>query len=162
MHAKTMEGLMGASANVDLLNTPMRVYKEAETRGDTAVMERALSYAGQTAEQADKYKTVADEGTKEDAKETSEKAKDIQEKTIQARKQEQAELEQRIEQSRDTVEISETGKESLPVSAEEEHAAPDPNSAPPAAAFAEPVTYTKNGEVSPAPAEAQASVSLTV
>ena len=28
MHAKTMEGLMGASANVDLLNTPMRVYKE--------------------------------------------------------------------------------------------------------------------------------------
>ena len=149
MHAKTMEGLMGASANVDLLNTPMRVYKEAETRGDTAVMERALSYAGQTAEQADKYKTVADEGMKEDAKETSEKAKDIQEKTIQARKQEQAELEQRIEQS-------------LPVSAEEEHAAPDPNSAPPAAAFAEPVTYTKNGEVSPAPAEAQASVSLTV
>lgn len=30
MHTKTMEGLSGASMNMKLLNTPFRVYKDAE------------------------------------------------------------------------------------------------------------------------------------
>lgn len=42
MHTKTIEGLVGASTNVNLLNTPMRVFKEARRRGDTATMERAM------------------------------------------------------------------------------------------------------------------------
>ena len=33
MHAKTMEGLAGASMSMKLMNTPIRVYKEAERRG---------------------------------------------------------------------------------------------------------------------------------
>ena len=41
MNAKTMEGLAGAGTNMNLLNTPMRVYKEAERRGDLSMMERA-------------------------------------------------------------------------------------------------------------------------
>ncbi len=49
MHTKTMEGLAGASMNMKLLNTPFRVYKDAERRGDTAVMERAMGYVGEFA-----------------------------------------------------------------------------------------------------------------
>ena len=44
MHAKTMEGLAGASMNMKMMNTPFRVYQEAERRGDTSVMERAMGY----------------------------------------------------------------------------------------------------------------------
>lgn len=35
--------------NMKLLNTPFRVYKDAERRGDTAVMERAMGYVGEFA-----------------------------------------------------------------------------------------------------------------
>ena len=40
MHTKTMEGLAGTGTNMKLLNTPFRVFKDAERRGDTAVMVR--------------------------------------------------------------------------------------------------------------------------
>lgn len=33
MHTKTMEGLIGARANMDMANVPMKVYKEARRRG---------------------------------------------------------------------------------------------------------------------------------
>ena len=42
MHTKTMEGLTGASMSMKLMNTPLRVYKEAERRGDTAAMGLSL------------------------------------------------------------------------------------------------------------------------
>ena len=45
MHAKTMEGLAGASMNMKMMNTPFRVYEEAERRGDTATMARAMGTA---------------------------------------------------------------------------------------------------------------------
>ena len=32
MNTKTMEGLAGAATNMNLMNTPMRVYKEARRR----------------------------------------------------------------------------------------------------------------------------------
>lgn len=44
MHTKTMEGLVGARTNMNQLNTPMRVYKEARRKGDTATMERAMGF----------------------------------------------------------------------------------------------------------------------
>ena len=75
MHTKTMEGLVGASTNMKLLNTPFHVYKDAERRGDTAVMERAMGYVGDFAEKADDYQKKAEKGMKEDAKEAREKAK---------------------------------------------------------------------------------------
>lgn len=75
MHTETMEGLAGASTNMKLLNTPFRVYKDAERRGDTAVMERAMGYVGDFAEKADDYQKKAEKGMKEDAKEAREKAK---------------------------------------------------------------------------------------
>lgn len=44
MKAGSMEGLIGASVNMELSRTPMRVYKEAERRGDTEAMKRAMGY----------------------------------------------------------------------------------------------------------------------
>ncbi len=115
MHTKTMEGLAGANINMKLLNTPFRVYKEAERRGDTAVMERAMGYAGEFADKAEDYQKITEEGMKEDAREAREKAKAEQEKAIQKRKEEREEQEKRIAESRkgdtDTVSISESGKE---------------------------------------------------
>ncbi len=69
MHTKSMEGLAGASMNMKLLNTPFRVYKDAEQRGDTAFMERAMGYVGEFADKAEDYQKKAEKGMKEDAKE---------------------------------------------------------------------------------------------
>ena len=85
MHTKTMEGLAGASTNMKLLNTPFRVYKDAERRGDTAVMERAMRYVGDFAEKAEDYQKKAEKGMEEDAKEAREKAKTEQETQGRAR-----------------------------------------------------------------------------
>ena len=82
MHTKTMEGLAGASMNMKLMNTPMRVYKEAERRGDTAVMERAMGYTCDFADKAKDYQKTTEKGMEEDAKEAREKAKTEQENAI--------------------------------------------------------------------------------
>ena len=44
MHTKVMEGIVGARTNMDMVDVPMRVYKEARRKGDTATMERAMGY----------------------------------------------------------------------------------------------------------------------
>ena len=114
MHTKTMEGLAGASLNMKMLNTPFRVYKEAERRGDTAVMERAMGYVGEFADKAKEYQKKTEKGMKEDANEAREKAELEQENAIRKRKEEREELEKKIAESRngnkDTVSISENGK----------------------------------------------------
>ena len=102
MNAKTMEGLIGAGKNIDLVNTPMKVYKEARRKGDTATMERAMGYANEFAGKAEEYKTQADEGTREDVKEEREKAKSEREKIIEKRRQERRKSEGKIQESRDT------------------------------------------------------------
>ena len=68
MNTKIMEGLTGASTSMNLLNTPMRVYKEARLKGDTATMERAAGYVGSFAGKAEEYKTEAYKGMKKEAK----------------------------------------------------------------------------------------------
>ena len=55
MHVKTMEGLVGAGTNMNLLNTPLRVFKEARRRGDTATMERAMRYVSEPDVKVDEY-----------------------------------------------------------------------------------------------------------
>ena len=62
MHTKTMEGLIGARTNMNLVNTPMRVYKEARRKGNLEVMERAMGYVGEFSDKAEEYKAEADEG----------------------------------------------------------------------------------------------------
>lgn len=155
MHTKTMEGLAGASMNMKLLNTPLRVYKDAERRGDTAVMERAMGYVGEFADKAQDYQQKAEKGMKEDAKEAGEKAKTEQENAIQKRREERDELEKRIAEIRkedtDTVSISESGKTALdektdPVQTDADNGISEEKTAD--VKKTEPVIYTKTGEAS--------------
>ena len=64
MNMKTVEGLVGASSNINLSDTAMGVYRQAVHKGDTATAERALGYAGDMVEQAQAYESKADEGMK--------------------------------------------------------------------------------------------------
>ncbi|MDE7286057.1 MAG: hypothetical protein K2N55_04320 [Lachnospiraceae bacterium] len=159
MHAKTMEGLVGARTNMDLVNTPMRVYKEARYKGDTATMERAMGYACELSDQADDYKAQADEGMKEEAEQAREKAKAECEKAINERKEEQKKFEEKIEERReaDTVEVSQEGKKLL-----KENTDLGNINAPKAEGDIdrEPVMYTKAGEVSRTEQAADFSISV--
>lgn len=100
MNTKTMEGLIGARTNMNLLNTPMRVYKEARLKGDTAMMERAMGYVGEFSDKAQEYKKETDEGMKKDAEETRKIAKEQREEAIEKRREEREKLEEKIEESR--------------------------------------------------------------
>ncbi len=100
MHTKTMEGLVGASTNMNLLNTPFRVYKEARRKGDTGTMERAMGYVNECSDKAQEYRVKAEEGMEEDAKEAREKAQTEREANIQRRRQERQELEKQMEESK--------------------------------------------------------------
>ena len=114
MNTKTMEGIVGAKTNMNMVNTPMRVYREARRKGDTGAMERAMGYAGEYTKKAESYRRETMEGMKEDAEEAREKEKAEREKAIEKRKAEREETEERIEkiqnQDADTVEISQEGK----------------------------------------------------
>lgn len=113
MNVKTMEGLAGASASIRMISTPMSVAEEAERKGDTDKMQRALGYAAGISEQAEAYSEKASQGIEADAKAAKEQEKLLQEELIQARKEER---EKRIEAgsaqeaSFDSAELSEEGK----------------------------------------------------
>lgn len=182
MHIKTLEGLVGARTNINLINTPMRVFKDARRRGDMAVMERAMEYAGKFAGKAQEYKAEADEGMEEDAKEAKERAKLESEKAIQKRREEREKLEERMEESKaadtmadaadspagtavtasladadaDTLEITEARKKLLGCT---DLASPGSSMQAPAAIKA-PVTYTKAAETVPANLSISISVSV--
>lgn len=167
MNAKTMEGIVGSKNNMNLTNTPMRVFKEARRKGDVATMERAMGYAGEFAEKADEYKVRAHEGTKEDVEEARKKAAEEQENAIRKRKEEREELEKRIEESRnkgtDTVEISEDGKVLLKESTDSAGAEQTDGSVADAgtdAAKQGPVIYTKTGEAGQPETGTEFSVSV--
>ena len=100
MNTKTMEGLIGAGTNMKLADTPMRVFKEASRKGDTATMERAMGYVNEFGDKADKYRTQAEKGTKEEAKEAREKAETEREEAIEKRRKNRERLEEQIETHR--------------------------------------------------------------
>ena len=165
MHTKTMEGLVGARTNMNLMNTPMRVFKEARRKGDTETMERAMGYVGDFSDKAEEYKAEADKGMEEDAKEAREKAELQREEVVQKCGEEREKLEAKIEENRnadtnaDTVEISEEGKVLLKdnlaadaVGAETDAVKSD--------TVKEPVTYTKTGDAVPMEQETSISVSV--
>lgn len=100
MHTKTMEGLIGARTNMDMTNVPMRVFKEARRKGDTATMERAMGYVNDFEDRAYQYKDTAEEGMKKEAEEAKEKAKQELEEKIEKSREERKELEAQREQNR--------------------------------------------------------------
>lgn len=166
MNTKIMEGLAGAATSMNLLNTPMRVYKEAKLKGDTATMERAAGYVGDFAGRAEEYKTEAYKGMKEDAKDARKRVEAERMEAARKRKEEREELEKRIEESRnkDTAGTVEDGKllpadnvQADDASAGGEAAETTENGA----ARIEPVVYTKTGEKQAEP-DTMASISISV
>ena len=173
MHAKTMEGLIGARTNMELLDTPFRVYKEARLKGDTAKMEQAMGYISDCYKDAYEYKEKADEGMKKDAEETRKIAEEQREEAIRKRREEREKLEEWIAENRnadtntDTVEISEEGKELLEENIGLDNTVLDntvftktKNDTDDIDIVKKPVTYTKTGEVSLA--EQNVSISISV
>lgn len=163
MHTKTMEGLIGARTNMNLMNTPMRVYKEARRKGDSETMERAMGYANECSDRAEEYKAEADEGMKKDAEEARKIAKEQREEAIQKRRDEREKLEKKIDENRngdantDTVEIGEEGKVLLKDSTGLDNTVSAETKTD---AVREPVTYTKTGETVSAEQESNISVSV--
>lgn len=145
MNTKTMEGLAGASANMKLAGTPMRIFREAKRRGDTATMERAMGYAGQFFNKAEEYKNKAGEGTREEAEEIREKAEAETKEIIEKRKEEREKLEKRIEAAKetDTVEISDEGRVLLEENGNMDNADVTGTNA---ASYKEAVIYNKTGQ----------------
>lgn len=153
MHTKTMEGLVGASTNMNLLNTPFRVYKEARRKGDTGTMERAMGYVNECSDKAQEYRVKAEEGMEEYAKEAREKAQTEREANIQRRRQERQELEKQMEESKnkntDTAKIGGDDKAMKKETAGPDDAAQKGNTDGEIMAEAskrESVIYTKTGE----------------
>lgn len=178
MNTKIMEGLAGAGKNMELINTPMRVYKEARRKGDTAAMERAMGYACDFADKAEEYRSKADEGVKEDAKAAREKAELEAEEAVRKRKEErekeqeklEKELEERRNRKSDIVEISEDGKALLKDGADLENTgfkggeseaalSGDGTTAP---GKREPVIYTKTGEAKSSSPDVGAEIAVSV
>ena len=165
MHTKTMEGLIGARTNMNLMNTPMRVFKEARRKGDTETMERAMGYVGDFSDKAEEYKAEADKGMEEDAKEARKKAELQREEAVQKRREEREKLEAKIEENRnadtnaDTVEITEEGKVLLKDNLDTDAVGVETDVVK-SDAVKEPVTYTKAGDAVPMEQETSISVSV--
>ena len=165
MHLKTMEGLTGARTNMNLLNTPFRVYKEARLKGDTEKMGQAMGYMSDCHKAACEYKEEADEGMKKDVEETRKIAKEQREEAIQNRRKEREKLEERIEENRngdadtDIVEISEEGKVLL----KDSTGLDDTVSAETKTdTVRKPITYTKTGETVSAEQGISTNISVSV
>lgn len=88
MNLQMMEGLLGASSNIQLSGTPMRVYRQANAEDDTETMKRTLGYTGECAEKAVRYQEKLDKDRKAEAKAEREKATPEQEAAIEARREE--------------------------------------------------------------------------
>ena len=181
MNTKTMEGLIGARVNMELVNTPMRVYKEARLKGDTTTMERSMGYVGEFSDKAGEYKKEADKGIEDDVKEAREKAEAEREEAVKKRREERKKFEEELEEKRnedknvdknwgtnaDTLEISENGKElsmvNINLNGAENNGA-NSNEAKTGEvkfdAVRKPLTYTKTGDV--AQMERDVSVSVSV
>lgn len=120
MKAGSMEGLIGASVNMKLTETPMRVYREAERRGDTGTMERAMGYVADFQEKAHEYSDKAQEELVKELKEEREEQELKREQAIEKRRKEAEEYKEKLQESNtsdiqkaDSVEVSEEGKAAL-------------------------------------------------
>ncbi|MBO4997054.1 MAG: hypothetical protein J6D02_03535 [Lachnospira sp.] len=158
MNTKLMEGLIGAKMNVNQIDTPFKVFKEARHKGDTATMERAMGYVNDCTARAEEYSAEADKGLEEDAREAREKEKLELEKRIEKRREERELLEEeKIERKdADTVEVSEEGMALLKADTELDST----SSSESKAEAAEPVIYSKTGVVNQEESGVTVSVSV--
>lgn len=161
MIARTADGLIGANTALKEIRTPMKVFKEARARGDTAVMKRAMGYVDKFNDSAWEHKAKADEGLKQEAVEAKEKAQLEREELARRIKENREEAEKKTEEKLSGAENAVQGEETPkdgeapenPLE-ESETAEAAQNGEEPAA----PVTYTKSGTVKLANTEAAFSV----
>lgn len=133
MKAGSMEGLIGASLNMKLSRTPMRVFKEAERKGDTEVMKRAMGYVTEFQEKAHECSDRAQEELAKELKEER-KEEEIRREQAQERREETKKYVEKIQENNkadtpktDSVEISEEGKLVLKSDFHAEDTAPNVN-----------------------------------
>ncbi|MDE5699205.1 MAG: hypothetical protein K2K74_01290 [Lachnospiraceae bacterium] len=131
MKAGSMEGLIGANLNMKLSRTPMRVFKEAERKGDTEVMKRAMGYVTEFQEKAHECSDRAQEELAKELKEER-KEEEIRREQAQERKEETKKYVEKIQENNkadtpktDSVEISEEGKLVLKSDFQTEDTAPN-------------------------------------
>lgn len=161
MNVKTMEGLTGAGASISLLSTPMNVAKEAESKGDTDKMQRAMGYAAGLKEQAEDYGEKASQGMKLEAKEWKEQEKLQREKLIEARKEEQKTLEK--QNQKNAAKTEESDFDSAKISSQEGKDLAQMAGQTPAVSMESigDVTYGKSGTAAEAVQEAGENVNVT-
>ena len=106
MLANTTGNLLGANNAMDVIRTPMKVYKEARARGDEATMKRAMGYVEKFSEDARTYKSKADEALKEEAAEAKEKEKLEREELAERIKENRTESEKQLEEASESPVVS--------------------------------------------------------
>lgn len=150
MLAVTTGSLIGANVAMDEIRTPMKVFKEARARGDTATMKRAMGYVNSLNEDAWEYKKKADEGLKEEAVEAKEKERLEREELANRIRENREETEKRLEEAGENPAVigAESAADSEEKSGSEielstEHTDTENTSDN----IDAPVTYTKTGEV---------------
>jgi len=150
MIAKTTGNLIAANVAIDEIRTPMKVYKEARARGDTATMKRAMGYVDSLNEDAWKYKAKADESLKEEAVEAKEKERLEREELANRIKETREETEKRLEEPCENPAVANTEKTSdseVKDEADTESSSEHIDAENTSDKSNAPVTYTKTGEV---------------
>lgn len=167
MIAKTAEGLLGANNAMNVIRTPMKVFKEARARGDKETMDRAMGYVEKAHDEAWEKKYSADEGLKQEAEENKIKAEQQREELAQRIKENRKELEERIGESGDgnaaaavvsegeKIDAAENTDETAAEAVTRAVGAENTEIKQPA-----PVTYTRTGEVKTAEANIRFSVNV--
>lgn len=80
MNSGSMEGLIGANTNINIAKVPLRVYEEAERKGDQDTMERSMGYFTEFSQKAVQYKErAAEETLKEQREERAEREREAEE-----------------------------------------------------------------------------------
>lgn len=139
MKAGSAQALIGASASVNTAKIPLRVYKEAERKGDTATMERSMGYFTEFSQKAVRY---TEEAARETLKEQREESRERELEREKALEEKRAEKKAENDSSAISAETEETAKTTE--AAESELSAKTENA--PQAAPA-PKIYTGDGAV---------------
>ncbi len=143
MKAGSMEGLIGATMSMQMADTPIRVYKQAERKGDTATMERAMGYAEDMTQQAYDYTDMAKEELRKEMKEEREEQKVQQEEKIEEHREE-------AKEQREAATVQATDKDTVSISVEGQKvssANPTPSEPVMDSNSTEPKTYTTDGSI---------------
>jgi hypothetical protein len=164
--AGVTQGLVGAAVYMKFAGVSMGVYQQAKNSGDEDVMKKALGYASNSMSNAAKSSKNAGEALKEAQSEASAQAKADQQAALEKQHQKTAREAESQQQTAsklapvDTVEISEAGKVHVEAA---QGTMPttdtvDVPTQPANAVVTDTRIYTPQGEVKPASAEPELSV----